>query len=177
MTDRPLTLIRAEPEALSDFKRALQTAFSLAVADEPGVLDNGPIPSDGDLDAAIAAPGALTLEIVQGGQRVGGAVVVIDERTHHNRLDLFYIVVGHHGRGLGRKAWMAIEAMFPETLLWETQTPYFEKRNIHFYINVCGFKAVEFFNERHSDPHHAYSDDGIGDEMFRFEKEMRVPIL
>ena len=32
-------------------------------------------------------------------------------------------------------------------------TPYFEKRNIHFYVNKCGFKIVAFYNERNPDPH------------------------
>ena len=30
--------------------------------------------------------------------------------------------------------------------------PHFDRRNIHFYINRCGFHAVEFFNEHHPDP-------------------------
>jgi catechol 2,3-dioxygenase-like lactoylglutathione lyase family enzyme len=51
--------------------------------------------------------------------------------------------------------------------------PYFEKRNIHFYVNVCGFRIVEFFNERHPDPHDAGTEDRAGDEMFRFIKTMR----
>jgi hypothetical protein len=174
MTDRTVTLTIAEPADLPDFKRALQTAFSLAVIDEFGALEGGPIPSDHDLDAAIAAPGALALHILCDGSRVGGAVLSIDERTHHNTLDLFYIAAGHHGRGLGRQAWFAIEAQFPETISWETQTPYFEKRNIHFYVNVCGFRIVEFFNERHPNKHRPTSDDPVGDEMFRFVKEMRA---
>ena len=32
-------------------------------------------------------------------------------------------------------------------------TPYFEKRNIHFYVNKCGLKIVAFYNERNPDPH------------------------
>ena len=173
MTDAPVALIRAAPADLPAFKRALQAAFALAVADEPGALDEGPIPPDRDLDTAMAAPGAITLHIVQDGEKVGGAVVRIDPRTHHNSLDLFYIVAGRHGHGLGRKAWAAIEALFPQSLTWETRTPYFEKRNIHFYVNVCGFRIVEFFNERHPDPHDAGTDDRAGDEMFRFIKTMR----
>ena len=31
-------------------------------------------------------------------------------------------------------------------------TPYFDKRNIHFYVNVCGFHITEFFNEKHPMP-------------------------
>lgn len=48
-------------------------------------------------------------------------------------------------------------------------TPYFDKRNIHFYVNRCGFQIVEFFHPYHPDRYR--SDDGKGlDEMFRFEK-------
>ena len=36
--------------------------------------------------------------------------------------------------------------------VWETCTPYFDRRNIYFYINRLGFHAVEFFNEHHPDP-------------------------
>ncbi|KQM35883.1 GNAT family N-acetyltransferase [Sphingomonas sp. Leaf10] len=177
MTDSPITLIPAEPADLPAFKRALQDAFALAVVDEFGPLPDGPIPSDHDLDASIAAPGAQILHIVEDGRNVGGAVVAIDPTTHCNRLDLFYVETGRHGRGLGRRAWSAIEARFPDTRTWETSTPYFEKRNIHFYVNVCGFRIVEFFNKRHPDPHphsRPHGDgDPVGDEMFLFRKEMR----
>ena len=60
--------------------------------------------------------------------------------------------------------------MYPKIRVWETVTPYFEKRNIHFYVNRCGFKIVEFYNEHHKDPN---STDGGLDEMFRFEKVMK----
>jgi hypothetical protein len=43
--------------------------------------------------------------------------------------------------------------------VWETMTPYFEKRNIHFYVNKCGFHIVEFLRKE--------------DEMFRFEKMIK----
>ena len=86
-----------------------------------------------------------------------------------------------HSKGIGYAAWKAIEALYPETEVWETFTPYFEKRNIHFYINKCGFNAVEFFCEFHNDPHapdesesgtDAGKDEGP-DEMFRFIKVMK----
>lgn len=31
-------------------------------------------------------------------------------------------------------------------------TPYFEKRNIQFYVNRSGFHIVEFFSSHHPDP-------------------------
>ena len=49
----------------------------------------------------------------------------------------------------------------------------FEKRNIHFYVNICGFHITEFFNEKH--PMLDTPDDFIGDGnegMFVFQKQM-----
>ncbi|MBQ2497742.1 MAG: N-acetyltransferase, partial [Prevotella sp.] len=62
--------------------------------------------------------------------------------------------------------------MHPEIRVWETHTPYFEKRNIHFYVNRCGFHIVEFFNAHHPDPHDPDSHGDDNDGMFRFEKVM-----
>ena len=69
-----------------------------------------------------------------------------------------------------------MEKLHPEVAVWETMTPYFEKRNIHFYVNRCGFHIVEFFHSRHPDPHDpdmAREEDGqFSEGMFRFEKRM-----
>ena len=64
-----------------------------------------------------------------------------------------YVKVGVQSKGIGQAIWKAIEVLHPETEVWETCTPYFDRRNIHFYINRLGFHAVEFFNEHHPDPH------------------------
>ena len=56
----------------------------------------------------------------------------------------------------GQAAWRAVERLHPEVRVWETCTPYFEKRNIHFYVNRCGFRIVKFVRDRF--------------EMFLFEK-------
>ena len=55
------------------------------------------------------------------------------------------------------------------------QGNYFEVRNIHFYVNKCGFHIVEFFNEHHPDTSHprgAGEPMGEADYMFRFVKRL-----
>ncbi len=146
----------------------------VAVIEEFGSLPKDPISSDEDLDASRAAPGTVTLRILSEGRKAGCAVVTIDEATHRNALDLSFISLGGHGRGIGHAAWQAIEERYPEPLVWQTHTPYFDKRNIHFYMNKCGFRIVEFFNRHHPDAHRPGPDDLPGDgEAFRFEKVMR----
>lgn len=123
----------------------------------------------------MSAPGAKVLRILSDGRKVGGAVVTIND-DHHNSLDLFFVTVGEHGRGIGLEAWRAIERRYPDTITWQTHTPYFEKRNIHFYVNKCGFRIIAFFNKHHPNPHDAdESDDLPGDgDAFQFEKVMKV---
>ena len=69
-----------------------------------------------------------------------------------------------------------VEKLHPEVAVWETVTPYFEKRNIHFYVNRCGFHIVEFFNSHHPDPDDPEAgkemDEQFPDGVFRFEKKM-----
>ena len=49
---------------------------------------------------------------------------------------------------------------------WETVTPIFEKRNIHFYVNKLKFHIVEYYNEHNLDPE--CSEDLL--DMYKFEK-------
>lgn len=172
MDDQGVTLEPAAEQDWPEFGRQLQEAFAVAVIEQFGALPGGPIPSDDDVRRSLAAPGAVVYHVVAGGARVGGAVVTIDPVTQCNSLDFFFIAVGAHGRGLGLAAWRAIERRYPQTRVWQTHTPYFERRNIHFYVNKCGFKIVEYYSERHPDPHHPNGEGGPPDGgFFRFEKE------
>lgn len=56
--------------------------------------------------------------------------------------------------------------------IWETVTPYFEQRNIHFYVNRCGFHIVEFFNKFYPDLNEPEMDEQFPAGIFRFEKRI-----
>ena len=103
---------------------------------------------------------------------VGGVIVTINE-NNHNHLDFLFVKVGVQSKGIGQTIWKEIEKLYPNTEGWETCTPYFDKRNIHFYVNRLKFHIVEYFNEKHPDtnrPSDCYEED---DGMFRFEKVMK----
>ena len=62
--------------------------------------------------------------------------------------------------------------VYPEIELWIIHTPYFEKRNIHFYINRLGFHAVEFIHNRNRPKKNP--DEFLGpEEFFKFEKRIK----
>ncbi len=156
------------------FISSLQWAFKQAMLDE--LEEDEEIISRAEIEASMQAEKAQSLQIESDGRLVAGAVVQIDEQTQRNSLDLLFVVTGEHGKGLGQAVWRAIEQHYPKTKVWETHTPYFEKRNIHFYVNKCGFKIVEFYHCKNPDPHspHLQKNDENSplDEMFRFEKVM-----
>lgn len=155
-----------------------QWAFKYGAMEEFGLRDNhteedGEIISRETIERSIDAPDSEVYRIMLNGKPVGGVVLKINAETRHNELELLFVTPMAHSKGIGYRAWQAVEQLHPETEVWETCTPYFEKRNIHFYINKCGFHAVEFFNQYHADPDFPTDDSDGPDEMLRFEKVIR----
>ncbi len=104
---------------------------------------------------------------------VGGMILKIDRQNAKGELEILFIKPDAHSKGLGQAAWKEVEIIHPEISVWETMTPYFEKRNIHFYVNRLGFHIVEFWNKYQRGP--AVPDDieenwSDEDEMFLFRK-------
>ena len=146
-------------------------AFQRSAMQEFDDLDVEILPEN-DIDESLTKKGAVAYKAIVDGTMSGGAIVVIDESTQHNHLDFLYVKCGVQSKGLGKMIWDEIEGLYPQTKVWETCTPYFEKRNLHFYINRLGFHAVEFFNPYHRD--RSIPDDMVGgDYFFRFEKRMK----
>ncbi len=174
-----ITLMPVAKEDLPVFKEELQEAFMKGLQESfPGHDDPtemGPIPSEEDMQHSLYAPEAVIRHILLNGEKVGGIVLKINTETHHNEVDFFYTKANVHGQGIGTKAWQAIEAAFPETKVWELHTPYFEKRNIHFYVNKCGFHIVEFNHRGNPGPNVAGEEPESDEEFefFRFEKVMK----
>lgn len=159
-----------------------QYAFLYGATEEFGLRDDhfeeaGQIISRRTIEDSLDACGAEAYRIFsEDGQAVGGVILNINPQTNHNHLEILFVHPEAHSKGIGQAAWRAIEALHPETTVWETLTPYFERRNIHFYVNCCGFHIVEFFHAGHPLPGHAAEteSDTDFDGMFRFEKRMKT---
>ncbi|MFS0656238.1 GNAT family N-acetyltransferase [Bacillus sp. 179-C3.3 HS] len=177
ITQHQVTLALAHQEDFPSMKKEMQEAFIAGVIDAFGDAQGGPIPPDDAIDASFQANENMVYHILLNGEKAGGVVLKINRQTHHNSVDLLYITSSSHSRGIGQAAWKAIEAQYPETKIWEVVTPYFEKRNIHFYVNKCGFHITEFYHLHHPDPNapHDHKDDTFVPEeceFFKFEKVM-----
>ena len=169
-------LIRLPENDHAEFKREMQKAFQTGYEAQFGPCEKPVLPEE-DIDQSLYAGGTIAYVARQDGAMAGGAVVRIDPESRYNHLELLFVRVGVQNRGTGQAIWNAIEELHPETEVWETCTPYFEKRNIHFYVNRCGFQIVEFFHPGHKLPeaeeYHGGMTDEAGRYFFRFIKKMK----
>ena len=172
-----IELVPLAPDDREQFILDNQEAFRYGALEEFGLRDDhfeedGEIISRGTIEQSI--DGGEAYRIMQAGQPVGGVVISVD--GEHGELELLFVSPDVHSKGIGYAAWCAVEQMHPEVKIWETVTPYFETRNIHFYVNRCGFHIVEFYNSHHPDPNDQDAAEQIDgqfpDGMFRFEKKM-----
>ena len=174
-------MISLKPLEQSDREQFIldnQEAFNYGALEEFGMRDDhfeddGQVISRETIERSIDEGEAY--RIVLDGKNVGGAIIRVD--GGRGDLDILFVSPKVHSKGIGYAAWCEIEKLHPEVKVWETVTPYFEKRNIHFYVNRCGFHIVEFFNSHHPDPNDPDSaemiDGQFPDGMFRFEKIMK----
>ena len=88
--------------------------------------------------------GGEAYRIVCDGQNVGGVILKVE--GERGDLEILFVSPRVHSKGIGYATWCEVEKLHPEVKVWETVTPYFEKRNIHLYVNRCVRRAagVEF---------------------------------
>ena len=182
MKNTPVTLVPLTADDREQFILDNQRAFKHGALEEFGQRDNhidddGEIISRKTIEQCIDNPNSETYRIVADGKKVGGVILKIDKQTNRNELEILFVSPDCHSKGVGYGAWKAVEALHPETVVWETCTPYFEKRNIHFYVNKCGFQIdqfwCEYFQPNHDMPDDDHDPDEGPDERFRFIKIMK----
>jgi hypothetical protein len=181
MKKQPLniTLAPLQPDDREQFIADNQWAFKYGATQEFGLRDDhfeedGQIISRATIEHSIDNENVEVYRILLDGEKVGGAVISIDQSNHKGNLELLFVNPKVHSKGIGYATWCQIETMHPEIRVWETCTPYFEKRNIHFYVNRCGFHIVEFWNKYHRGtniPKGEEENKNDDDEMFLFRKE------
>lgn len=173
-----VTLVPIKAEDREQFIVDCQESFRYGSLEEFGErnthLDkDGEVMPRGEIEAVIGSPTAESYLIVDGSKTVGGVVIDLDSEHRKGDLTLLYTKANAHSRGAGYAAWCEVERLHPEIKVWETLTPYFEKRNIHFYVNRCGFHIVEFFNEHHPYQGSDVEDVSVFGGAFRFQKVIK----
>ena len=129
--------------------------------------EDGQIISRETIVDSIHRKGSIAYRIYDGNKKVGG--IIVNLKDDFGDLEIFFVIPNCESKGVGQAAWKEVERLHPEIKTWETVTPYFEQRNIHFYVNKLGFHIVEFYTKFHEDKDMPEDMDG----MFRFQKVIK----
>ena len=168
-----ISLQPLEEEDKEQFIFDNQEAFNYGALEEFGLIsddfeEDGQIISRETIEKSIDMGEAY--RVIVDNKKVGGAIIKVDD--NHGELLILFVSPNAHSKGIGYATWREIEKLHPEVKVWETVTPYFEKRNIHFYVNRCGFHIVEFYNSHHPDPneenHENLNNDGKHEENYQW---------
>ena len=169
-----MKLIELKKEDVVLFKKLMQEAFQYGFESYTKKKEAQVLPEK-DIDECLNNPFGHAYEMIDdNGNILGGTIVNINPDTNINHLDFLFVKVGVQSKGIGQAIWKEIECLYSNTLKWMTCTPYFDVRNIHFYVNRLKFHVIEFWNKYNPCPD--TPEDFIGDNgegMFEFEKIMK----
>lgn len=169
-----IKLKKIEPQEIDLLKNEMKKSFTQGVIDRFGNPSAAPIPSDSDI-TKVLNDSCCDIFIITADSAPAGAAIIKHEPNHRYSLELFFIFKDFLNKKIGSAAWQEIEGNYPDAEAWETCTPYFERRNIHFYLHKCGFKITDFFSEYHKEEHDLTEKfkDVNTSGFFRFEKIMK----
>ena len=90
-----------------------QWAFKYGAMMEFGERDDhidgdGEIISRTTIEKSIDNPNSETYRIMLDGEKVGGLILTIDKETHHNHLDILFVLPEAHSKGIGYGAWQSV---------------------------------------------------------------------
>ena len=143
------------------FKYGAEQYFSQSEMEEQ-YEEPGEIISRETIYNSIHHKGSIAYRILDEDKPVGGIIVNIE--GDRGDLEIFFVNPSCHSKGIGQAAWKEIERIHSNIRVWETVTPCFEKRNIHFYVSKLGFHIVAYYNKHYK----GVSEDLW--EMYKFQK-------
>ena len=143
------------------FKYGAEQYFSQNEMEEQ-YEEEGEIISRETIYNSIHHKGSIAYRIMEDDKPVGG--IIINIKKDKGELEIFFVNPINQTKGVGQEAWKEIEKIHSNVKMWETVTPCFEKRNIHFYVNKLGFHIVAYYNQHYKDA----SEDLW--EMYKFQK-------
>ena len=149
MKNTKVTLVPLTADDREQFILDNQWAFKYGAMMEFGerddhIDDDGEIISHTTIAKSIDNPKSETYRIMLDGEKVGGLILTIDKETHHNHLDILFVLPEAHSKGIGYGAWLAVESLHPETKVWETCTPILKSAiSISMSTNAV-FRSINF---------------------------------
>ena len=84
-----------------DFQNDVKDVFSIALIEQFGLPQDKEFFMDDDINETFHNPKLVTYYIYADEKKAGGVALHIDNESHHNRMELFYLYPEFHNYGLG----------------------------------------------------------------------------
>lgn len=167
-----MQLIPLREEDIKEFKLSMQEAFQYGYESVCWKFDE--ILPESHIDRSLNKENSYAYEMIDDDWKLLWWAIVTINENQHNELDFLFVKVWTQSKWVWQAIRKEIEKIHSDTKVWETVTPYFDKRNIHFYVNKLHFHITEYFNEKHIDPNTPEDEYMAWDGwMFWFQKVMQ----
>ena len=149
MISSELSFKKLSDEDISMLSEIMRRAYDKDTLEFLGEDAGGPKGyDDGSLLRKYLLDDKYTSYSISSDGRILGAVIVIVRSDRVIYLENIFTDPLFHDKGLGSQTWDFLLKRFPNTCLWQTETPGYSKRNHNFYINKCGFHLIGIKNPK-----------------------------
>lgn len=116
----------------------------------------------------------LYFEVVDDGKRLGGLILSLIRNGKCARMFFMFTKPELQNRGVATFLWNELRELMPGVKTFTAVAPYFAVPAIHFLVNKCHFKIIEFINSVNSPKDYAKDEinDPWSDGYFYFIKRV-----
>lgn len=146
---------------LNDFKWDMYDAmrYSAIKRKEHPSFDEDDLPSNENILQAYYYPEAVAIKVVLNGEMV--ASILFHPQGYHRfaHIVFFYVKSQYQGRGIGKQVIDYVLQSYPDYDCWTSLVHEFDEPLLNFFINRCGFRGTQVFNE-HNPSNDPLTPDG-----------------
>lgn len=159
------------PQQTKSFIAEMAEAYQVAYEYRFGKIDYKCL-DEKAIDKTCYKRHCLFFEVVKGDERLGG--IILSLKRNGKRVSVYYMYTKpeHQNEGVATFLWNELAEFFSGVRTWSAGAEYFAVPAIHFLLNKCHFKIIEFTNSLNEPEHYSKHEvtDPWTDGFFHFVK-------
>ncbi len=167
------------PQKMNSFITDMAEAYQVAYEYRFGEITSNCI-SERTVKYVLSKRRCLSFEVVENEKRLGGIILSLVHNGKHARIFLMFTKPELQNRGVATFLWNELREFMPGVKTWTANAPYFAVPAIHFLVNKCYFKVIQFTNSVNSPDDYEKDEvtDPWTDGYLYFEKRVSkvVPV-
>lgn len=166
------------PQQIKSFIADTAEAYQVAYEYRFGKIDSNCV-SKREIDYTCSKRHCLFFEVVEGEERLGGTILALLRNGKRVNIYFMFTKPEHQNEGVATFLWNELAEFFPGVRTWSAGAEYFAVPAIHFLLNKCHFKIIEFTNSLNEPEQYSKHEvtDPWTDGFFHFVKRSsRSPV-